>query len=113
MARFWSTVVFFPTALRRGTQRNTIQLKTCTRTTQTFFCTVEKTEMKDCLIAARLSSPRMNVGAFRRDLVTDLFFRPLFEFFIIELQSRKVIHVGVTRAPLCGSGQRRGLRRCP
>jgi putative transposase len=31
--------------------------------------------------------------------VTDLFFRPLFAFFIIELQSRKVIHVNVTRTP--------------
>jgi len=31
--------------------------------------------------------------------VTDLFFRPLFAFFIIELQSRKVIHVNVTRSP--------------
>jgi len=31
--------------------------------------------------------------------VTDLFFRPLFAFFIVELQSRKVIHVGVTRSP--------------
>jgi putative transposase len=31
--------------------------------------------------------------------VTDLFFRSLFAFFIIELHSRKVIHVGVTRCP--------------
>jgi len=31
--------------------------------------------------------------------VTDLFFRPLFAFFIIELPSRKVIHVNVTRSP--------------
>src|SRR5215470_15879967 len=31
--------------------------------------------------------------------VPDLFFRPLFAFFIIELNSRKVIHVNVTRAP--------------
>ncbi len=31
--------------------------------------------------------------------VTDLFFRPLFAFFILELKSRKVIHVNVTRAP--------------
>ncbi len=31
--------------------------------------------------------------------VTDLFFRPLFAFFIIEFKSRKVIHVGVTRSP--------------
>ena len=31
--------------------------------------------------------------------VTDLFFRSLFAFFIIELHSRKVIHVGMTRYP--------------
>jgi putative transposase len=31
--------------------------------------------------------------------VTDLFFRSLFVFFIIELQSRKVIHIAVTRYP--------------
>ena len=31
--------------------------------------------------------------------ITDLFFRSLFAFFIIELRSRKVIHVGVTRSP--------------
>jgi putative transposase len=31
--------------------------------------------------------------------VTDLFFRSLFAFFIIELKSRKVIHVGVARSP--------------
>ena len=31
--------------------------------------------------------------------VTDLFFCPLFAFFIIELKSRKVIHVNVTRSP--------------
>src|SRR5262249_47466721 len=31
--------------------------------------------------------------------VTDLFFRSLFAFFIIELQSRRVIHVGVARCP--------------
>ena len=31
--------------------------------------------------------------------VTDLFFRSLFAFFNTLLQSRKVIHVGVTRSP--------------
>ncbi len=31
--------------------------------------------------------------------VTDLFFRSLFAFFIIDMHSRKVIHVGVTRSP--------------
>src|SRR5207237_2081786 len=34
-----------------------------------------------------------------RFLVTYLFLRSLFAFFIVGLQSRKVIHVGVTRAP--------------
>jgi|SRR5262245_50628184 len=31
--------------------------------------------------------------------VTDLFFGPLFAFFIVELKSRRVSHVGVTRSP--------------
>jgi transposase InsO family protein len=31
--------------------------------------------------------------------VTDLFFRPLFGFIVVELASRRVVHVGVTRAP--------------
>jgi transposase InsO family protein len=31
--------------------------------------------------------------------VTDLFFRSIFAFFIIELPSRRVIHIGVTRFP--------------
>jgi putative transposase len=31
--------------------------------------------------------------------VPDLFFRSLFAFFIIDMRSRKVIHVGVTRSP--------------
>jgi putative transposase len=31
--------------------------------------------------------------------VTDLFFRSLFAFFILDMHSRRVIHVGVTRSP--------------
>jgi hypothetical protein len=31
--------------------------------------------------------------------VTDLYFRSLFAFFLSELKSRKVIHVGVTCSP--------------
>lgn len=34
--------------------------------------------------------------------VTDLLFRPLFAFFLVELESRRVVHVGVTRHPLVG-----------
>ncbi len=42
---------------------------------------------------------RHRSGPATRLQVTDLFFRPLFAFFIIELKSRCVIHVGVTRSP--------------
>ena len=38
-------------------------------------------------------------GRVMRLQVTDLFFRSLFAFFIIDLHSRRVIHVGVTRSP--------------
>jgi hypothetical protein len=38
-------------------------------------------------------------GPATRFLVTDLFFRPLFAFFLTLLKTRKVIHVGVTRPP--------------
>jgi transposase InsO family protein len=31
--------------------------------------------------------------------LTDLLFRPVFAFFVVELGSRRVVHVGVTRAP--------------
>jgi putative transposase len=31
--------------------------------------------------------------------LTDLLFRPVFAFFVIELGSRRVVHVGVTRSP--------------
>jgi putative transposase len=31
--------------------------------------------------------------------LTDLFFRPVFAFFVVELGSRRVVHVGVTRTP--------------
>jgi transposase InsO family protein len=31
--------------------------------------------------------------------VTDVFFRPLFAYFIIDLATRRVVHVGVTRHP--------------
>jgi transposase InsO family protein len=38
-------------------------------------------------------------GRVMRLQVTDLFFRSLFAFFILDMHSRKVIHVGVTRFP--------------
>ena len=38
-------------------------------------------------------------GRVTRLQVTDLFFRPFYAFFVIELHSRKVIQVGLTRSP--------------
>jgi hypothetical protein len=46
-----------------------------------------------CTITRQISGPAMRLQ------VTDLFFRPLFAFFIIELKTRRVVHVGVTRSP--------------
>jgi len=31
--------------------------------------------------------------------LTDLFFRPVFAFFVVELATRRVVHLGVTRSP--------------
>jgi putative transposase len=42
---------------------------------------------------------RSRSGPVTRLPVTDLFFRVHFAFFLIDLHSRKVIHVGVTRSP--------------
>src|SRR5260221_6980730 len=69
MARVLNTVLFFPMALRRGTRRNAIWLKTCKRTGVRFFLSGEKRKHLFCLRAARLSSPRMYAGGFCRDLV--------------------------------------------
>src|SRR5437588_1560067 len=55
--------------------------------------------------ATRSEVVDLSAHARRSDLgcdflqVTDLFFRPLFAFFLIELRSRRVIHVGVTQSP--------------
>jgi hypothetical protein len=46
-----------------------------------------------CTITPQISGP------VTRLQVADLFFRPLFAFFLIELKTRRVIHVGVTRSP--------------
>ena len=41
--------------------------------------------------------PAMVIGTFLQ--VNDIWFRPLFAFFVLDIKSREVIHVGVTRAP--------------
>jgi transposase InsO family protein len=72
---------------------------------------VSKRTIQKYMRQARPSSPRGQTWAtflrnHAKDMwacdflhVTDIFFRPLFAFFITELGSRRIIHVGVTRSP--------------
>ena len=81
------------------------------RITQAGYSRVPAAQSKStCGVCARLDQRGQNWRTFLRNhtgeiwacdflQVTDLLFRSLFAFFIIELKSRKVIHVGVTRAP--------------
>jgi hypothetical protein len=63
-------VAFLPLALCQRTRRNAIWLKTCIqRTISLFLHRVQKTEIVSRLRAARLTSPGLKTGAFRRDLV--------------------------------------------
>jgi hypothetical protein len=60
---------FLPTTLCLGTQRNTLQFERCKITTYLFFARDEKAERVCRLRTVRLSSPGVNAGASRRDLV--------------------------------------------
>src|SRR5712691_416956 len=69
MARLWNAAAFLPAALRCGTRRNAILLKTCKRTIPLFYRRIQKAEIVLRLQAARLSNPGLMTGAFRRGLV--------------------------------------------
>jgi len=74
-------------------------LRVCKRTIQKYMRTVRTHQPRGQKWATFLRTHAAQVWACDFLQVTDLFFRPLFAFFIIELKSRKVIHVGVTRSP--------------
>jgi transposase InsO family protein len=74
-------------------------LRVCKRTIQKYMRTVRKPQPRGQRWTTFLHNHATQVWACDFLQVTDLFFRPLFAFFLIELQSRKVIHVGVTRSP--------------
>src|SRR5256886_6033976 len=71
----------------------------CKRTIQKYMRTVRTHQPRGQKWSTFLRNHAANIWACDFLQVTDLFFRPLFAFFLIELQSRKVIHVGVTRSP--------------
>ncbi len=71
----------------------------CKRTIQKYMRQVRTRQPRGQTWATFLRNHTEDIWACDFLQVTDLFFRPLFAFFIIELKSRKVIHVGVTRSP--------------
>src|SRR5439155_4507914 len=74
-------------------------IRVCKRTIQKYMRTVRTHQPRGQTWATFLRNHAAQVWACDFLQVTDLFFRPLFAFFIIELKSRKVIHVNVTRSP--------------
>src|SRR6266487_4067753 len=71
----------------------------CKRTIQKYMRAVRTTRPRGQTWATFLQNHAKDIWACDFLPVTDLFFRSLFAFFIVELHSRRVIHVGVTRSP--------------
>src|SRR5215831_15551842 len=74
-------------------------LRVCKRTIQKYMRTVRTKPPRGQRWSTFLHNHAGQIWACDFLQVTDLFFRAFFAFFIVELQSRKVIHVGVTRSP--------------
>jgi putative transposase len=74
-------------------------IRVCKRTIQKYMSAVRTQQPRSQTWATFLRSHTAQVWACDFLQVTDLFFRPLFAFFVVELKSRRVIHVGVTRSP--------------
>ena len=71
----------------------------CKRTIQKYMRKVRTPQPRGQKWSTFLHNHAAQIWACDFLQVTDLFFRPLFAFFIIELKTRRVIHVGVTRSP--------------
>ena len=74
-------------------------IRVCKRTIQKYMRGVRTKPPRGQKWSTFLRNHAANIWACDYLQVTDLFFRPLFAFFIVELKSRRVIHVGVTRSP--------------
>jgi putative transposase len=74
-------------------------IRVCKRTIQKYMRTVRSHRPRGQKWSTFLRNHADQIWACDFLQVSDLFFRPLFAFFFIELKSRKVIHVGVTRSP--------------
>jgi putative transposase len=76
-----------------------LDIRVCKRTIQKYVRQVSTTRPRGQNWKTFLRTHAEQIWACDFLPVTDLFFHSLFAFFIIELHSRKVIHVGVTRYP--------------
>src|SRR5436305_2787396 len=74
-------------------------LRVCKRTIQKYMRTVRTQQPRGQKWSTFLRTHAAQIWVCDFLQVTDLFFRPFFAFFLIELKSRKVIQVGVTRSP--------------
>jgi putative transposase len=74
-------------------------IRVCKRTIQKYMRAVRTTRPHGQTWKTFLHTQAQQIWACDFLPVTDLFFRSLFAFFIIDLYSRKVIHIGVTRSP--------------
>ncbi len=74
-------------------------IRVCKRTIQKYLRNVRTHQPRGQTWSTFLHSHTQQIWACDFLPVTDLLFGSLFAFFIIELHSRKVIHVGVTRSP--------------
>src|SRR5690348_17362958 len=74
-------------------------IRVCKRTIQKYMRNIRTKPPQGQKWSTFLRNHAANIWACDFLQVTDLFFRPLFAFFLIELKSRRVIHVGVTRSP--------------
>src|SRR5437588_4608607 len=74
-------------------------LRVCKRTIQKYMRNVRTQQPRGQKRSTFLRTHAAQIWVCDFLQVTDLFFRPFFAFFRIELKSRKVIQVGVTRSP--------------
>jgi putative transposase len=74
-------------------------IRVCKRTIQKYMKHARSPRQRGQNWATFLQNHAKDMWACDFLQVTDLFFRSLFAFFILDMSSRRVIHVGVTRSP--------------
>jgi putative transposase len=74
-------------------------IRVCKRSIQKYMRHARTPRQRGQNWATFLHNHAQNIWACDFLQITDLFFRSLFAFFLIDLHSRRVIHVGITRSP--------------